>query len=84
MARLILATAYAVGSTILASASPMAIAADDVIRVTNATLSQKQSNPSASGSINSAIRTSEAVNNSSEEQVYLVNETIAALITASA
>lgn len=84
MARLVLATAYTQGSTVFNSASPMALNCDDFIRVTNATLSQKQSNPSASGSINSAILTSQAVNNSAEEQVYLVNETVAALITASA
>lgn len=84
MARLILATSYAQGSTVFDSASPMAICADNVIRISNATLSQKQSVPAASGSINSVILTNEPIDNSAQRNDYLVSETVAALITASA
>lgn len=84
MARLVLATVYSKDSTTFASASPMALNADYFINVQNASLKVKQSNPAASGSINSYIITNEPIDNSAERHDYLIGETIATLITASA
>lgn len=84
MARLISITAYTRDSDAYSSASPMALNANDFVRVTNATMGQKKSNPAASGSINTAIVTNEPTQNARESHDYLISETLAALVTASA
>lgn len=84
MARLVLATVYAKDSSSYVSASPMAINADRIIVVQNASQANKKSNPAASGSINSRIVVNDEFNNAGEDHSYLVGETIATLITASA
>lgn len=84
MARLVLGTVYAMDSSSYVSASPMAISTDSIIVVQNASAANKKSNPGASGSINSRIVTNSMFNNEGEQHVYLVGETIATLITASA
>lgn len=85
MARLISVTAYAINSTSFnGAASPMLINADDIVKVTNATLSAKQSVPSASGSINSAIVYNAMYANQNETNSVLVGETLSTLVTASA
>lgn len=84
MARLIAITAYAVDSTTYASASPMAIGTDSIVNIQNATLTLKKQFPSASANINTRIRVNTDTNNEGEAHVYLVSETIAALVTASA
>jgi hypothetical protein len=84
MARLISATVYAHDSSVYASASPMAIGTDSIIVVQNASAANKKSNPAASGSINSRIVTNSLLNNEGQQHVYLVGETIATLVTASA
>ncbi len=84
MARLISITAYAADSTVYSSASPMLIGADQIIVVQNATLAAKKSVPAASGSINSRVVTNTETNNAGERHVYLVGETQATILTASA
>lgn len=84
MARLIPITAYAKDSTSYVSASPMALSTDSIVVVQNASQANKKSNPAASGSINSRIVVNDKFNNSGEDHSYLVGETIATLVTASA
>lgn len=84
MARLISTTVYAKDSTVFASPSTMALNCDFFVNVQNASLSNKQSVPAASGSINTSIITNEPIENSADRHLYLISETLAAIVTASA
>lgn len=84
MARLIAITAYAKDSASYVSASPMALSTDSIVVVQNASQANKKSNPAASGSINSRIVVNDKFNNAGEDHSYLVGESIATLVTASA
>lgn len=84
MARLVIVTAWSEDSTVYPSASPMALNADLFKSVRNASLQLKQSIPSASGVINSQIQLNSQDNNEGTNHTYLVQETIATIVTASA
>lgn len=84
MARLLSITAYAEDSTVYASASPMAINCENIKSVINASTGVKKSVPAASGSINSVIKLNTEDDNSGVNHTYLVGESIATLVTASA
>jgi|HubBroStandDraft_5_1064220.scaffolds.fasta_scaffold33794_4 hypothetical protein len=84
MARLVSVTAYAKDSTAYSSASPLALNADNIKFVTNASTSLRQKFPAASGSINSVIMVNDESSNAGQDHEYIVAETISALVTASA
>lgn len=83
MARLVTVTAYAVNSTAFESASPMTFPADNIVRISNASLKAKMSVPAASGSINSAFVVDIHQDNSTTQSSYLIAETQATIVTAS-
>lgn len=83
MGKLIQTTCYAKDSTPFASASPQAVQADNITFLSNATLAQKQTVPSASGSINTAIHLNYQDENAGQGHVWLIGETQTTLINAS-
>lgn len=83
MGKLISVTAYAKNSTPYVSASPNAIQEDWIKFATNASLQQKQSVPSASSSINTALNINFNDNNTGENSVWLIGETLSTLVTNS-
>lgn len=83
MGKLLALTAYALDATQYASASPMTIQADNITITRSASLAQKQSNPAASASINTAVYANYRSENEGQSHVILVSETQAALVTAS-
>lgn len=84
MSRLISITAYAKDSTQFVSASPMVLNSDAIILAENASLHQRQSNPAASGSINTAITANYLQNNEGERHTFLISEVLSTLVTESA
>lgn len=84
MGKLISVTAYVLDSTPFASASLMAINADHFSRpAQNASTAQKQSNPAASGSINTIIYANWPSNNEGENHVILVSDSVATIVAGS-
>jgi len=84
MARLISLTVFEKDSTALSPSVTYAVPADSIKFALAATTKQKQAVPSASQGINTAVHINELNNNNGENHIYLVNETVAAIVTASA
>lgn len=83
MGKLIAMTAYVFDSTNYASASPMSVQSDFIKFAGNASLKQKQSNPSASTSINTVVYANWESNNQGENHVILIGEAQSTLVTNS-
>lgn len=81
--KLINVTVYAKDTTQYTSASPQCVQADAIQFAGNASLAQKQSVPSASGSINSFVKLNYADENSGQNHVWLINEAYTTLTTNS-
>lgn len=83
MAQLISVKVFTKDSTNLSPSATYAIPGDQIKFAVAATVNQQHAYPAASQGINTAVHTNDFENNSGISHVYLVNETVAALISAS-
>lgn len=83
MATLVSVTVFAKDSTQLSPSVIYALPTDQINFVTAATTRQKQANPSASQGINTAIFITDQIDNEGTSHIYLVNETVATIVSGS-
>lgn len=83
MATLISITAFVKDSTTLSPSTNYAIPTEHIKFAVAATANQQHAYPAASQGIITAVHTNEPDNNSGENHVYLVNNTVASIVSAS-
>ena len=83
MGKLIAMTSYVLDGSAYPSASPISLQADWTKFAGNASVKQKQSNPAASGSINTVVYANWPTDNEGQNHVILISEEQSTLVTNS-